>query len=74
MTKLKVRKIGNSLGAILPAEVLSHLHLSEGDEIFAVEVEDGVKLTPYDPDFDNMLTAFEEGRRKYRNALRKLAE
>ncbi len=74
MAKLKVRRSGNSLGAILPANVLDHLHVGEGDELLAVQDEDGVKLTPYDPDFDEALAAFEEGRRKYRNALRKLAE
>ena len=74
MTKLKIRRIGNSLGAILPAEVLKHLGLGEGDEILVVEDEDGLKLTSYDPDFDDAVAAFEEGRKKYRNALRKLAE
>ena len=74
MTKLKVRRIGNSLGAILPAAVLERLRVGEGDELFLVEEADGVRLTPYDPDFDDAVAAFEEGRRKYRNALRKLAE
>ncbi len=74
MTKLKVRRIGNSLGAILPGELLTRLRVGEGDEVFAVEVEGGVKLTAFDPDFDAAVSAFEEGRRKYRNALRKLAK
>ena len=74
MTKLKVRRIGNSLGAILPSEVLNRLRVGEGDEIFVIEDEDGVKLTPYDPDFEEALEAFEGGRKKYRNALRKLAQ
>ena len=74
MTRLKVRRIGNSLGAILPTEMLKHLGLEEGDEIFVVEDENGVRLTSYDPDFDDAVAAFEEGRKKYRNALRKLAE
>lgn len=74
MKKLKVRRIGNSLGAILPTDVLKHLRVGEGDEIFVIEEKDGVKLTAYDPDFDDALAAFEAGRRKYRDALRKLAE
>ena len=74
MTTLKVRKIGNSLGTLLPAEVIKHLHVGEGDELFVVEEEGGVKITPYDPAFDAALKAFEEGRQEYRNTLRKLAE
>jgi len=74
MTKLKVRRIGNSLGAILPTEVLRRLRVGEGDELFVVEDDEGVRLTPYDPDFDEALEAFEEGRKRYRNALRRLAQ
>ncbi len=74
MTKLKVRRIGNSLGTILPTDVLQRLRVAEGDELFVVEDQDGVRLTPYNPEFDEALDAFEEGRKQYRNALRKLAE
>ena len=74
MTRLKVRRIGNSLGAILPSEVLDHLRVSEGDEIFVVEDDEGVKLTAYDPEFDDAVNAFQEGRKQYRNALRKLSQ
>lgn len=74
MAKLKIRKIGNSLGTILPNEILQKLRVGEGDEIFAVADEDGIKLTPYDPDFEEAVEAFEEGRKRYRNALRKLSK
>jgi putative addiction module antidote len=47
---LQVRKIGNSLGFILPKELLASLGLKEGDKMHIVEqTEDGVKLSPYDP-------------------------
>ena len=55
MDKLKIRRIGNSLGAILPSELLNRLHVGEGDEVFVIEDQDGVKLTPYDPDFEEAL-------------------
>jgi putative addiction module antidote len=74
MNKLKVRRIGNSLGAILPAELLQKLRVGEGDELFIIEEKEGVRLTPFDPDFGDAVSALEEGRRDYRNALRKLAE
>lgn len=75
MTALKIRKIGNSLGAILPGELVNELQVKEGDSLYVVrDAQGGVRLTPYDPDFATAMTAFEEGRRAYRNALRALAK
>ncbi|HIJ64632.1 MAG TPA: AbrB/MazE/SpoVT family DNA-binding domain-containing protein [Candidatus Hydrogenedentes bacterium] len=74
MTTLKVRRIGNSLGAILPYEVLQRLRVGEDDELFVIEDSDGVRLTPYNPDFEQAFATFEEGRKRYRNTLRKLVE
>jgi putative addiction module antidote len=74
MDKLKIRRIGNSLGAIIPAEVLARLRVGEGDELHVIVEADGVRLTPFDPEFDAAMSALEEGRRTYRNALKKLAE
>ncbi|WP_405232510.1 AbrB/MazE/SpoVT family DNA-binding domain-containing protein [Lentisalinibacter salinarum] len=71
---IKLRKIGNSLGVILPREELDRLHLSEGDALTITRTEDGVELSPYDPEFEMKLKAFEKTRRKYRNALRELAK
>ncbi len=74
MTKIKIRKVGNSLGAIIPSEVLERLHVGEGDDVFLVEGPDGLTLTPYDPAFERGMEVFEQGRRKYRNALRRLSK
>jgi len=71
---IKLRKIGNSLGVILPREELDRLHLSEGDALTLTRTEDGVEICPYDPEFEMKLKAFEKTRRKYRNALRELAK
>ncbi len=70
----KIRKIGNSLGVILPREELNRLHLSEGDDLMIVRTDKGIEISPYDPEFDMKLKAFERSRRKYRNALRELAK
>ena len=51
MFKIKVRKIGNSLGAILPGEVAARLRVKEGDNLSMTETADGIQLSPYDPDF-----------------------
>ena len=74
MFPLKARKIGNSVGVILPREVLEKYHIQEGDTLFGNEAAEGVYLTPYDPDFEAAMKAFERTRRKYRNAFRELAK
>lgn len=70
----KLRKLGGSVATIIPKPMLDRLHLEAGDEIFLVETEDGVMLTPFDPDFEDAMVAYERGAKTYRNALRKLAE
>lgn len=74
MVTLKVRKIGNSLGATFPQDVLNRLNVSEGDNLYITETPDGVQITPYDPDFEAAMDAFEVTRKKYRNAFRELAK
>lgn len=74
MTALKIRRIGNSLGATLPRAVLDRLKLSEGDTLYLTESPEGFKLTPYDEDFARAMKAFERTRKKYRNAFRELAK
>jgi antitoxin MazE len=72
--KIKLRKIGNSLGLILPKEVTDLLHVGEDDTIHYEVDSNGLHLTPFDPDFDAAMEAFEQTRRNYRNALRALAK
>ena len=71
---LTVRKIGNSLGVILPQEALAALKVAEGDKIVLSEAPDGMKVSNYDPDFERQMKIAQEGMRKYRNALRELAK
>lgn len=74
MFVLKLRKIGNSAGVTIPREALTRMRVQEGDRLVLTESPDGFRVTPYDPDFADSLSAFERTRRKYRNALRELAE
>lgn len=75
MIDLKVRKIGDSLGLVLPREILSRLHLEDGDRVFFTETPDGgYRLTPYDPEFETQMKLAEEGMARYRNTLRALAK
>jgi putative addiction module antidote len=75
MLELKVRKIGNSLGVVLPKEALNHLHAEEGDRLFLVEELNGAyQLTPYDPSFEKKMKKAEDIMRRYRNTLHALSK
>jgi putative addiction module antidote len=70
---LKLRKVGNSVGAILPQEILARMHVTDGDTIFLTEAPGGYRLTPYDPDFEQQMTRARRIMKKRRNVLRELA-
>jgi putative addiction module antidote len=71
--KIKITTVGNSAGIILPKELLARLRLDKGDELFATELPDGIKLSPFDPDVAEQMKVAERIMRKDRNVLRKLA-
>lgn len=72
--KLKITAIGNSAGVILPKELLARLRAEKGDEIYALETPDGIRLTSYDPVFAAQMEVAERVMREDRAVLRKLAE
>ncbi len=74
MQTLKVTQIGNSLGVILPKEILARLKLEKGDQIFVTEAPDGLRLVNSDPGFAIQMKAAQEIMRKRRNVLRELAK
>lgn len=68
-----MRRVGGSIGTTLPKDMLDRLRINPGDEMFAIETEDGILLTPYDPTFERAMRHYTRFSRKYRNALRELA-
>jgi len=75
MIELKVRKIGNSLGVVLPREVINRLHTKDGAPLFLIEAADGTyRLTPYDPAFEQKMAKAEDIITRYRNTLHILAK
>ena len=73
--KTKIRKIGNSLGIVLPKEALQAMKVEEGSTLYITEApEHAVHITPEDKDFRDMMEIAEKGMKKYRNALRELAK
>ena len=72
MLELKVRKIGNSLGVVLPREAVSRFQAGEGDRLFLIEGSNGAyQLTPYDPSFEKKMKPAEDIIGRYRNTLRR---
>jgi len=71
---VKVRKVGNSLGVILSKDVVDALGVTEGDELFAVRTPDGIRLTPYDPEFAKAIKSNRDYMRRHRNALHELSK
>jgi putative addiction module antidote len=74
MHKLKLTQIGNSVGVILPKEVLARLKLGKGETVFLTDTPGGVALTPYDPTLDDQIAAGREFMRDYRDTFHALAK
>ena len=74
MSALKLTQIGNSVGVILPKELLSRLKLEKGDTLFMSEAANGVMLTPYDPELDEQMAQARRIMKKRRAVLHELAK
>lgn len=74
MTALKLTRIGNSVGVVLPKEVLARLKLEAGDSVYLTEAPDGYRLTPYDAEFEAQMKVARDVMKRRRSALRELAK
>jgi putative addiction module antidote len=74
MTTLKLTQIGNSVGVILPKEILARLKLEKGDTVFVTDAPGGVTLTPYSEAFGDQMSAARRIMKKRRDVLRELAK
>ena len=74
MTKVKVTSVGNSVGIVLPKEILTQLRISKGDSLNVTETPNGIVLTPYDSEFERQMDLAESIMREDRDVLRKLAQ
>ncbi|MBI5397129.1 MAG: AbrB family transcriptional regulator [Verrucomicrobia bacterium] len=73
--ELKLRKVGNSVGVLLPQKALTRLNVHEGEIVVLTETTDGgFRLTAHAPDFERKMKVVEGLSRRYRNALRELAK
>ncbi len=74
MSALKLTAIGNSVGVILPKELLAKLGVTKGDSLYVVEQPDGVRLTVSDPEFEAQMAEARQLMKKWRNVLHELAK
>jgi putative addiction module antidote len=75
MVALEVRKFGNSLGIVLPKDVINRLNTADGEQLFLLETPDGsYRLTPFDPAFEQKMARAEDIMNRYRNTLHVLAK
>jgi putative addiction module antidote len=74
MTALKLTQIGNSVGVILPKEILARLKLEKGDSLYVTDAANGVTLTPFDPTLDEQIKAGREFMREFRDTFHQLAK
>ena len=73
-TTLKITKIGNSAGIILPKDLLSHLQSKLGDELTVTTTPRGIELSVPEDDFEEQMRVAREIMRKRRRALAELAK
>jgi putative addiction module antidote len=71
---VKIIKVGNSAGMILPKEMLAKLRVSCGDNLFLTETANGLHLTSTDPEFEAKMALAETIMREDRDILHVLAQ
>ena len=71
---LKITKIGNSAGVVLPKELLARLRVGVGDILYVTEAPDGIRITAGNPDFEAQMEIAEQIMREDRDILRVLAK
>ncbi|RTL81464.1 MAG: AbrB/MazE/SpoVT family DNA-binding domain-containing protein [Hyphomicrobiales bacterium] len=71
---LKVIRIGNSLGVVLPREIVADLAVEKGDRVFLTRSPEGYRLTKSDPEFERRVALAKRIMSKRHNALRELSK
>ena len=73
-TTLKITRIGNSAGVVLPKDVLAHLGAAVGESLSLVTTPRGIELAPAESDFDMQMAAARAVMARRKRALRELAK
>ena len=70
----KIRKVGNSLGVILPKQLIDELHLKTGDKVSIERKGANLEIRPVDPEFEEWAEAYREVNKDYKDVLKELAK
>jgi len=70
----KIRKVGNSLGVILPKQLIDELHLKTGDKVSIEREGANLEIRPVDPEFEDWAEAYREVNKDYKDVLKELAK
>jgi putative addiction module antidote len=73
-TQLKITKIGNSAGVVLPREMLAHLDVTIGETVSVTKTPRGIELSVQEPDFDAQMKVARDVMMRRKRALRELAK
>ncbi len=68
------RKIGNSIGATFPKEIVEAAGIDEKSTWHVVQTSEGLLLKKYDADFEKAWAAYQDIKRQYDNVFRELAK
>ena len=74
MVALKLKSIGNSVGVIIPRDVLAKLGVGEGDTLYGIETPEGLRLSTSDPVFEEQMEVARRIMKEHRAILRELAK
>lgn len=74
MIELKLTSIGNSVGLILPKDVLAKMKLQKGDKVQLIEAEEGYRIAPANPEFEHQMKVAREVMKRRRAVLHELAK
>jgi putative addiction module antidote len=73
--ELKLRKVGNSVGVVLPKEALAHLNAGEGDTVSVTEGPDGsLRMSPHKAEVARQMEVAQDVMKRYRHTMRELAK
>jgi hypothetical protein len=72
MHALKLIKIGDSVGVVLPLEALAKLKRGSGEIVFLAESRQGLTLSAHNPALQSQMDIGREFIGEYRNTLRAL--
>ena len=74
MQHVKVTQVGNSLGVVLPKDIVERLGIARGQQLTLSVTENGIELSPFDGEFEEQMRLAEEIMDEYRDTLRELAK